>query len=133
MIEFVPRTPSVASDGTEIVTPSDLVSFQKMDTPDTAYNFFRPREGMQFCITALSLRANKDVSDATDAEVIIYETTSDSSVVVAETLLEDALVRFGVYTFTSLHILVNPGVFVSGKTTDATVYANLLGFYIQLR
>lgn len=82
-------------------------------------------------ITAVLLRADKDVSNVSDATVVIYEANSTDSATVDKTLIQFAVVRDDIITSTPLRILVATGTFINGKTTAAGIHMTITGYYID--
>ena len=80
----------VTASGQLVVGPVayDTAKFIEMDVIDTAYNFVAPQTGMQFVITGLRLKADRGVSNTTDAQVVFFEATSATSTAVAGALAE---------------------------------------------
>ncbi len=108
----------------------DETSFKELDPANAGFNFYEPLPGKQFVITAVLLRADKDVSNVSDATVVIYEADSTDSITVDKTLIQFAVVRDVIITSTPLRILVAEGKFINGKTTDAGIHMTVTGYYI---
>ena len=89
----------------------DLTMFVKLEVDDTAYNFYVPRDGEQFVITGMRIKASRSVSNTVDAEIIIYEAEGPTDLTVIKILHEEAMIRIPVITNGSVHIesLINPG------------------------
>jgi len=124
----------VTSIGQLVVAPFayDEAKFQELDAVNTAFSFFPPIAGQQFVITGLRIKASRSVSTTVDASIIIYEGDSDATTTVDRTLYEDALVRGEFADFVPINILVNKAKFVNAKTSDATVFMNIVGYYIPI-
>ncbi len=124
----------VTNIGQLVVAPFayDEAKFQALNVADTAFSFFPPISNEQFVITGLRIKANRDVSNVTDASIIIYEAENDATTTVDRTLYEDALIRGEFADFVPINILVNKGKFVNAKTSEATIFINLVGYYIPI-
>ena len=127
------NTVRVTPSGELVVAPLhyDETSFKELDPANTGFNFYEPLPGKQFVITAILLRADKDVSNVSDATVVIYESDSTDSTTVDKTLIQFAVVRDDIITSTPLRILVAEGTFINGKTTDAGIHMTITGYYID--
>ena len=111
--------------------PYDLTSFKEMSATGTAYNFYPPKGSLQFCITGLLVFANKDVSDASDTIIEIYETGAADSTTVDRPLLKFGMGKLTVLPYNGFRIMVNEGVYINAKTDDATIFLNILGVFIK--
>lgn len=123
----------VSKTGELAISPVEYseTSFNEMSVEDQAYNFYIPRPEKQFVISGVMVFADKDVNDASDTVVIIYEAATSDTMTVNKTLLQFGMGKLTVFTATQLNILVNSGVFVNGKTDDADIHLNILGYYID--
>lgn len=108
----------------------DEVVFNELAEPNTAYNFYTPKEGMQFVITGVMAYADKQVGTTTGATVIVYEATDPALVTVSKTLIQSEMGQITYITFLPLNILVNEGVWVNAKTDDDDIHMTITGYYI---
>ena len=113
---------------------ADVTKFQKIDATGTAFSFFPPIDGQQFCITLMRYKAAQDVATNADAAVVIYQddTETGTAAATADILHEDALVRGQAATIPAL-LLVAPGKFLNAKTDDATIPMTIMGHYVKER
>lgn len=127
------NTVTVTPSGELVVAPLhyDETSFNEITPANTGLNFYEPLPGKQFVITAVLLRADKNVSNTADATVVIYEADSTDSTTVDKTLIQFAVVRDDIITSTPLRILVAVGKFINAKTTDASIHMTITGYYIN--
>jgi len=123
----------VTQTGQLTVAPFDYseVVFIVLEEPDTAFNFFRPKDKQQFVITSINGKADQDVSVVVDASLVIYEASSFDTTIVDKVLWEDALIRGDRTGLSPLNILVNKGKYVNAKTTDDDIHLIITGFYIN--
>ncbi len=123
----------VTNNGQLVVAPVeyDLVVFNELAAADTAYNFYTPKPGKQFVITGINAKADRQVSQNTDADVVIYEASSDSTTTVDKTLFQEAMIQGEKATLIPLNIVVNEGKYVNAKTTDDDIYMTIMGYYID--
>lgn len=105
--------------------------FHEMDATGTAFNFFEPRPTMQFVITGFNIKAARSVSNTVDADVIIYEGDSIDTATVSKVLFQEAMIRGERTGYTSTNLLVNSGKWVSAKTSDATIFMTVFGYFIE--
>lgn len=124
---------TVTSNGQLIVSPInyDLTEYRELGTPNTAYNFYQPKAGKQFVITALFLKADKQVSAITDADVVIYEASSEDTTTISRILFQTALAEDDNIIATPINILVNEGAYINGKTDDDDIHVTITGYYIN--
>lgn len=108
----------------------DEVEYRELAEPDTAYNFYKPKSGQQFVITGVRAKADRQVSTTVDADVVIYEASSESTTDVDKVLLRGAMVRAESITLLPMNVLVAPGKFVNAKTTDDDIHMNIMGYYV---
>ena len=113
---------------------ADKTKFQNMDATATAFSFFPPIAGQQFCITLMRYKAAQDVATNVDAAVIIYQDdeVGGTAAAAADILHQDALVRGQDATLPAL-LLVDAGKFVNAKTSDATIPMTIMGHYVKER
>jgi len=121
----------VTKAGELVVAPFtyDETEFRELAEDDTAYNFYEPKPKHFFVITGFNMKADRDVSQTIDAEVIIYEATSKTETTVSKVLFQEAMVR-GERTSLTTHIRVNSGVWINAKTSDDDIHMTIMGYYI---
>ena len=126
---------AVNKDGELRSSPiADKSKFHNMDSTGTAFSFFPPIDGSQFCITLMRYKAAQNVQPTTDAEVIVYQDdAADGTAAAADDILhQDALVRGQAATIPAL-LLVDAGKFLNAKTSDATIPMTIMGHYVKER
>ena len=109
----------------------DETVFLELDATNTAYNFYEPKTGKQFVITAINMRADRGVSSNTDATVVIFEADGDTETTQDKVLFEEAMVRGEHTGLSGLNILVNAGKWVNATTTDDDIHMTIMGYYIN--
>ncbi len=124
---------NVTSSGELVVAPLSYSQsqFVELAEPNVAYNFYRPRTGKQFVITAIRAKADRDVSPTADATVIIYEACSLNTTTVDKVLHQEAMVKGESLTFAPINALVNAGKWINAKTTDDDIHMTIWGYYID--
>ena len=132
-IGFGGKIAKVTSSGELVVAPLhyDETSFKELAEPNIGYNFYAPLPGKQFVITAILMKADKQVSNTDDATVVIYEADSTDSTTVDKTLIQFAMVRDDIIIPTPLRILVAEGKFINAKTDDDDIHMTITGYYID--
>jgi hypothetical protein len=113
--------------------PYDLVKFNDMDVADQAYNFYSPRGTDQFVVTGFLAFGDKDINDATDSTVVIYEASAPDTTTVDRTLFQFEVGKLVPVPFTSLKILCNFGKYINAKTNDDDVHMTMLGYFVDLK
>lgn len=103
---------------------------REMSVVDTAYSFAIAKASRRIVITSLFLYANKGVG-ANDATVEIYETSSLESTTVDKSIIKVEMLKQTNLPLTGLNWVTNPGVFLNGKTDDATIFAVIGAYYIS--
>ena len=117
----------------QLVTASlsyDLTIFNELGEINTAYNFYEPKAGCNFVITGVVAVADKQVSSAASADVVIYEAASAAATTVSKVLIQTAMVQDQIQIFLPINILVNEGVYINAKTTDDDIHMTIMGYYI---
>jgi len=104
---------------------------QTFDVINTAYNFVGPLANKRFVITAITLTANKNVSNTVEATVTIYEATASDSTTVSTLIYQDGLIRQTRAVITGLNLITSEGVWINGKTDDDDIIANVMGYYVD--
>lgn len=122
----------VTPNGQLVTSPIkyDETVFNELAEINTAYNFYLPKSGMQFVITLIRAKADKQVSTGTDAVVVIYEGDSASTVTEDKILHQEAMVQ-GDFVTMQTNIIVNEGKFINAKTTDDDIHMTIMGYYIK--
>lgn len=121
----------VTKSGELVVAPLNYsdAKFNAMNLT-TPFNFFGPLPAKQFIITGFSLKASTGVSPVADARVVIYEASSSDSAIEDRIIFEEAMIRGDRTGYVTTNILVNPGKWINASTTDTTIFATILGYYI---
>jgi len=129
--EFLAR---VTSNGELIIRPFeyDTAKYIELGTANTAYNFEGPKAGQFMVITTIVLKADRQVSNSTDADVVIYEASSATSTTVDRVLFQTAMIVGDQVQLSGLRIKVNKGKWVNAKTTDDDIHATLAGFFVPI-
>jgi len=120
--------------GQLVVSPFsyDETTHIELATPDTAYNFYTPEPEQQFVITGFIAKADKQVSNTVDAQVVIYEGLYNDTIIVDKVLFETAMVSGDNIVATPLNILVSEGKYVNAKTSDDDIHLTIMGYYIPV-
>lgn len=128
------RRATVSSTGALSVAPAnyDETASQTMSSTATAFNFFEPNPSQQFVITGLLAFATKDVSDASDTIITVYEADQSTEITSTKDLMVFGMGKLTNLQLVPLNLLVNAGVYVNGKTDDATINMTLMGYFVNL-
>ena len=126
------RIVEVTALGQLIVAPLayDETVFKELAEPDTAYSFYKPKPGQQFVMTLIRAKADRQVSNTDDADVVIYEADSDGATMVDKVLHQEAMVR-GESVTLQMNLLVAPGKYLNAKTTDDDIHMTIMGYYFR--
>lgn len=123
----------VTKSGELVVAPLayDETVFQELGTANTAVNFFSPKADKQFVITGIVVFADKDISDANDTNIIVFEASDAGTATVDKVLLQFGMGKLTSLSITPLHLLVNNGVWINAKCDDADIHMTLMGYFID--
>jgi len=115
-----------------VVAPLDFSTAYSVeaDTINTAFNFVPPEPKKQFVITDILLYANKGVG-ASDATVDVYEATSDTETTISKSILAMEMLKQTSRDMTGLNLIVSEGKWVNIKTDDNTIFATIMGYYVE--
>ncbi len=108
----------------------DSVATVELAEPNIGYNFFKPKAHMQFVITGIRMRADRDVAQTADATVELYESDSATSTTVTRAIWTENMVRGESVALFPVNILLSEGVWLNGKTTDDDIFATIIGYYV---
>ncbi len=124
------RIVTVTPSGELAIAPLDYdeVEFRELAEDNTAYNFYKPKPKMQFVITGIIAKADKQVSSSVEAAVIVYEAVSNDTTTIGKILFQAAMVQDDFYPLTALHIKVNSGVWINAKTSDDDIHLTVMGY-----
>lgn len=123
----------VTSSGELVTAPLsyDETEFNVLSTINVGVNFYGPLPQKQFVITGIVFRADKNVSNVSDATVVVYEAADSDTATVDKVLMQFAVVRDDKVPLTGLRILAAPGKFINAKTDDASIHMTITGYYIK--
>lgn len=110
----------------------DETVFKELAVANTAYNFYKSQSGRQFVITGIRAKADRDVSNTADADVVIYEAAAEDALTVDKVLHQEAMIRGESITLIPVNILVAAGKYVNAKTTDDDIHMTIFGYYIPV-
>lgn len=129
-----PNTTKVTQLGQLVVAPLayDETEFRELAAANTAYNFYVPKSGQQFVITGIRAKADRQVSNTDDANVVIYEAAAPDATTVSKVLHQEAMIRGESIALLPVNIIVNTGVWVNAKTTDDDIHMTIFGYYIPV-
>ena len=85
----------------------DDVSAQTLTTNNTPVNFFGPKVGKQFVVTAIFLTADSNVTGSTLVDV--YEATDADETTIAKAILHVEILKNGSRDFLPMNLLVTSG------------------------
>jgi len=108
----------------------DETVFFELNLVNTAYSYYAPKNGKQFVITGIVAFADKEISNASDTNIIVYEAASNTTTTVDKKLLHFGLAQNSTISITPLNILVSKGKFVNAKTDDDDIHMTIMGYYI---
>lgn len=128
------RAAKVSAAGQLAVGPLfyDETEFNTLDVAGTAYNFYSPKAGQQFVITGILAFGDKDLSDADDTVIVVYEAGTAETATVDKILLQFGMPKLSLLPALPLNILVNEGKFVNAKTGDDDIHMTIMGYYIPV-
>lgn len=130
-ITFNGRTANVTLSGQLVVgaLAYDETSFNELAEVNTAYNFYKPKSQHAFIITRLLAFADKDINDASDTVVVVYEASAENTATVDKTLLQFGMGKLTVLPL-QLNLFVNEGKYLNAKTGDDDIHLTIMGYYV---
>ena len=120
------------SDNGELLTRAFDYSefdFQTIDSANTAFNFFKPKQDFRFVMTGVVVSGNRDIG-VNGAVLTIYTANSVSSTAVVGTPFEIEVPKSTVLPFIVPNIRIDEGVFLNGKVDDTTVRVGVFGYFV---
>ena len=103
-----------------------------LNSTGTAFKIADPIVGKRFVVTDILLDAGKNVSASTAGTIVLYEADNEADTTEAKIILSVEMLKNTSREITGLNLLVTEGVWLNLKTTDATVEATVLGYYIDI-
>lgn len=97
---------------------------------NTAFNFVPPVASKRFVVTDILLYANKGVG-ASDATVDVYEATSATESTIDKSILAIEMLKQSSRDLTGLNLLISEGKWLNIKTDDNTIFATVMGYYVD--
>ena len=121
----------VTSRNQLVTSPLDFSTFYpvEVDAINTAFVIAPAIVNFQFIITDIILYANKSVG-VNDATVEIYEAAEATTATVFKSVFNQEIVKQTSLALNGLNIIVTAGKWLSVKTNDATIFANVAGYYV---
>lgn len=101
-------------------------------TPGTVFNFLEPRAGESIVITDIIASANKNVSNTTPADVLIYQSNEANSSEVIEGIVSPQLTGSSNVDYIGLNLLIPEGRWVNATTDDATVLVTIMYYRVPV-
>lgn len=122
----------VTSRGQLVTSPLEYSTAytKEVNATATAFNFIGPVTGKRFVITDILLYADKNVG-VNDASVQLYEATSSASTTISKTILDIEMVKQTNRDITGLNLILTEGRYLNIKTDDATIFATVMGYYVN--
>lgn len=118
----------LVSDG-----PYDLAEFNELADVNTAYNFYSPKGREQFVITGFLMYGDKQVNSATNATVVIYESSAPDDTTEDRVLVQVEVGQNQSIPFPNIRILCNKGVYLNAKTDDDDIHMTIFGHFVDLQ
>lgn len=102
-----------------------------LDADNTAYNLVKPKASMRFVVTDIVFIGTKSVSNTVDAIVDLYESDSGTSTTIDNSLIQISVPQSTPIVLTGLNLItVGTSKYINAKTSDATVTATMMGYYL---
>jgi hypothetical protein len=101
-----------------------------VNATNTAFVMARPFSDKRFVVTDILLDADKNVSANTAGTVQLYEAAAAGDTAVYKNVLTVEMLKNTNRVITGLNLIVDEGYWLNIKTTDATIYATVLGYYV---
>lgn len=122
---------SISGNGELITRAFDYSdsSFQTIDAANTAFNFFKPKDGFQFVITGVVISGNKDIG-VNGAVLTLYTATTATSTTAVKTPFEVEVPKSTVLPFIIPNVIAGEEIFLNGKADDTTVRVGLFGYFV---
>jgi len=123
----------VTSRSQLVVAPIEYneVSFQSLAVNDQVYNFYKPRSKKQFVITGMVITGGFNLGNQL-ITVEFFEANSITSTVVDKVILTIFATKGNEASYSDLNLLINEGKFINGRSDDAEVGVNILGYYVAI-
>jgi hypothetical protein len=123
----------VTSRGQLVTSPLSYSEsyYNAMAVVDTAYVVAKPLAGKRFVVTDILLDADKNVSANTAGTIVLYESSTETSTTPSKTVLTVEMLKNTARVITGINLIVTTGEWLNIKTTDATIYATILGYYVD--
>lgn len=122
---------SVSDAGEIIVREFDYSEFntQFLDTVDTAFNHFKPKDGFRFVVTGLSLAGNRNIG-VNGSIYSLYTATSATSISVIDEPFTAEIPK-GSLTFGPIpRVRIAEGVFLNSKCDDDDIRVTVYGYFV---
>lgn len=112
--------------------PYDLARFNELAEPNTGYNYYAPNGTHQFVITGFLIYGDKQVSNTTNATVVIYEASQPDTATADRVLVQLEVGQNQSIPFPNIRILCTKGVYINAKTDDDDIHMTIFGHYVGL-
>ena len=139
MIKTILKSGGGSGDEAKVTSLGQLVtaplSFSEpytatVNATGTAFVIARGYASKRFVVTDILLDADRNVSANTAGTVQIYEAVSATATAVYKNVLTIEMLKNTNRVITGLNMVVSEGYWLNIQTTDATIYATVLGYYV---
>ena len=97
---------------------------------NTGYNLIVPKNDHCFVITDILLAGDNGIG-ASSSKTILYTANSPTSTTEIDTIITAEIQSKSARDFIGLNLLVPHGVWLNIKCDDNTIYATIMGYYID--
>lgn len=124
---------NITKRGQLIVSPISFNApyFRSFEVANTAYNFIKPISGKRFIIDGLIFSSDKNVSSTNGAVISIYEGNSETDLTGSKNIFTLDIGRLDKGSISGLNVITSAGIWLNGKTDDATTNVTVLGYYVE--
>jgi len=122
---------SVSANGELITRPFDYseFDFQTLDSIDTAFNHFGPKDEFRFVITGVVISGNRDIG-VNGSIMSIYTATTATSTTALSTPFSVEVPKSTVLPYIQPNIIIAENVFLNSKCDDDVVRVGIFGFFV---
>lgn len=105
----------------------------ELSIPDVPVNVITPSQGQVIIITDILASADKDVSNTTPANVVVYQSDAVDSNDVSDPIVRPQLVRADNFPLTGMNLRVPEGKWVNAITNDAGILLTVMFYRAPLK
>jgi len=103
---------------------------ERLTANNVAFNMLTPSTGESIVITGIIVNADKNVSNTTPADILIYESDGPDSLTVIKGIVAPQLIRSSNVSYIGLNLIVPVGRWINAVTNDGDILVTVMYYRV---